>query len=45
MKALASEIVRKLSKRLKWIGIQVRELTGSSNAWGFKKYHSYTLIR
>ncbi|KAG6837982.1 hypothetical protein H0H93_008376 [Arthromyces matolae] len=28
MKALASEIVRKLSKRLSWLSIQVRELTG-----------------
>ncbi|RHZ82001.1 hypothetical protein Glove_115g19 [Diversispora epigaea] len=28
MKALAAEIVGKLSKRLKWLGIQVRELTG-----------------
>ena len=28
MKALAAEIVRKLSKRLAWIGLQVRELTG-----------------
>jgi hypothetical protein len=29
MKALASEIVRKLGKRLQWLGIQVRELTGT----------------
>ncbi|KAJ6629115.1 Sec63-domain-containing protein [Mycena sp. CBHHK59/15] len=28
MKALASEIVRKFSKRLQWLNIQVRELTG-----------------
>ncbi|KAF8076263.1 Sec63 Brl domain-containing protein [Lyophyllum atratum] len=28
MKALASEIVRKLGKRLSWLSIQVRELTG-----------------
>lgn len=28
MKALASEIVRKLGKRLKWLAIQVKELTG-----------------
>lgn len=28
MKALASEIVRKLSKRLAWLSIEVRELTG-----------------
>ena len=28
MKALASEIVRKFSKRLAWLGIKVRELTG-----------------
>ena len=29
MKALAAEIVRKLGKRLKWLQIQVRELTGT----------------
>lgn len=29
MKALASEIVRKLGKRLSWLSIQVRELTGA----------------
>ncbi|KIK65385.1 hypothetical protein GYMLUDRAFT_350494 [Collybiopsis luxurians FD-317 M1] len=28
MKALASEVVRKFQKRLKWLSIQVRELTG-----------------
>src|SRR5712671_119405 len=28
MKALASEIVRKLAKRLQWLAICVRELTG-----------------
>lgn len=28
MKALASEIVRKLGKRLAWLAIEVRELTG-----------------
>jgi len=28
MKALASEIVRKLAKRLRWLSIRVRELTG-----------------
>ncbi|KAF9534180.1 Sec63 Brl domain-containing protein [Crepidotus variabilis] len=28
MKALASEIVRKVGKRLQWLGIEVRELTG-----------------
>jgi antiviral helicase SLH1 len=28
MKALASEIVRKLGKRLRWLFIEVRELTG-----------------
>ncbi|KIY73738.1 Sec63-domain-containing protein [Cylindrobasidium torrendii FP15055 ss-10] len=28
MKALVAEIVRKLGKRLKWLSIQVRELTG-----------------
>jgi antiviral helicase SLH1 len=29
MKALASEIVEKMGKRLAWLGIEVRELTGS----------------
>lgn len=29
MKALASEITRKLGKRLKWLGIIVKELTGA----------------
>ena len=28
MKALASEIVRKLGRRLAWLSIKVRELTG-----------------
>jgi len=28
MKALASEIVRKFTKRLQWLAIRVRELTG-----------------
>lgn len=28
MKALAAEITRKVGKRLAWLGIQVRELTG-----------------
>ena len=28
MKALAAEIVEKMGKRLAWLGIQVRELTG-----------------
>ncbi len=28
MKALAAEIVRKLTKRLQWLAIRVRELTG-----------------
>ena len=28
MKALAAEIVRKLGKRLAWLNIKVRELTG-----------------
>ena len=28
MKALASEIVRKFAKRLQWLAIRVRELTG-----------------
>ena len=28
MKALAAEIVRKFAKRLQWLGIHVRELTG-----------------
>lgn len=31
MKALAAEIVEKFSKRLSWLGIQVRELTGWLN--------------
>lgn len=31
MKALAAEIVEKMGKRLAWLGIQVRELTGSSH--------------
>lgn len=30
MKALAAEIVRKFEKRLRWLGIAVRELTGAS---------------
>lgn len=30
MKALAAEIVRKLGKRLKWLSVRVRELTGES---------------
>lgn len=30
MKALAAEIVRKLAKRLRWLSIEVRELTGTS---------------
>jgi len=34
MKALASEIVRKLGKRLKWLSIVVKELTGGPT-WGF----------
>jgi antiviral helicase SLH1 len=29
MKALAAEIVRKLGKRLRWLSIEVRELTGT----------------
>lgn len=28
MKAIAAEVVKKLGKRLAWLGIQVRELTG-----------------
>lgn len=28
MKALAAEIVEKLGKRLAWLGVEVRELTG-----------------
>lgn len=28
MKALAAEVVRKFSKRFKWLGVSVRELTG-----------------
>ena len=31
MKALAAEIVRKFSKRLKWLSINVRELTGKNS--------------
>jgi antiviral helicase SLH1 len=31
MKALAAEIVRKISKRLQWLSISVRELTGMLN--------------
>ena len=31
MKALASEIVRKLGKRLAWLSIEVRDLTGKNN--------------
>ena len=31
MKALASEIVRKLGKRLAWLSIKVRELTGEAD--------------
>jgi hypothetical protein len=30
MKALASEIVRKVGKRLAWLSIEVRELTGKA---------------
>lgn len=30
MKALAAEITRKMGKRLAWLGIKVRELTGMS---------------
>ena len=30
MKALASEITRKLGRRLAWLRIKVRELTGMS---------------
>lgn len=32
MKALAAEIVEKMGKRLAWLGIQVRELTGKKNS-------------
>ena len=32
MKALAAEIVRKISKRLHWLSISVRELTGMLNS-------------
>jgi hypothetical protein len=37
MKALASEITRKLGKRLQWLSIRVRELTGNERqgALGF----------
>ena len=34
MKALASEIVRKLGKRLQWLSIRVRELTGMHTRCG-----------
>lgn len=33
MKALAAEIVRKLGKRLAWLRVKVRELTGISLAY------------
>jgi len=38
MKALAAEIVCKLSKRLNWMEIQVRELTGEFVMHVFDKY-------
>lgn len=41
MKALASEIVRKLGKRLQWLGIQVRELTGQIYVLGFVDLLTY----
>ena len=42
MKALAAEIVRKLGKRLQWLGISVRELTGAS--WRFKRWWEELMI-
>ncbi len=33
MKALAAEIVRKINKRLQWLSISVRELTGMLNSY------------
>lgn len=36
MKALASEIVRKLGKRLAWLSIEVRELTGKTTSYSLK---------
>lgn len=34
MKALAAEIVRKLGKRLAWLSVRVRELTGMVSKLG-----------
>ena len=42
MKALAAEIVRKLGKRLQWLGISVRELTGAS--WRFERWWEELMI-
>ena len=39
MKALASEIVRKLGKRLRWLFIEVRELTGLFTSVSFKSHN------
>jgi hypothetical protein len=40
MKALASEIVRKLGRRLEWLAIQVKELTGVDQQYMFLFYSS-----
>ena len=40
MKALASEIVRKFGKRLQWLSIKVRELTGESKEYSLIYRHS-----
>ena len=42
MKALASEITRKLGKRLRWLSIEVRELTGRFRE--FVSYHSCLVV-
>lgn len=43
MKALASEITRKLGKRLQWLQIRVRELTGTPSR--VELVHVYSLPR
>lgn len=42
MKALAAEVVEKMGKRLKFLGISVRELTGKVHDLAFLIYYSYT---
>jgi len=37
MKALAAEIVRKLGKRLRWLSIEVKELTGMLSVFSVEK--------